>query len=95
MDPMSSTKSLLPLPLTGALFAAAIVAAAEAAVDDDDFALFAFFFSLQGPLCSGQAATWHAALQYATNAQPEHVLNVSPFFGLSPHQPHKKRSGSS
>ena len=81
IDPMSSK----PLPLPLARAAAAASSASFAAV------VFArsFFFSLQKPLCPGQAAIWHAVLQYFTHAQPAHVLNVTPFVGLSPHAPHK------
>ena len=80
IDPMSSK----PLPLARA--AAAVAASASFAA-----VVFArsFFFSLQKPLCPGQAAIWHAVLQYATDEQPAHVLNVTPFLGLSPHAPHK------
>ena len=86
IDPMSSKPLSLPLArAAAAAAAAAVVAASFAAV------VFArsFFFSLQKPLCPGQAAIWHAVLQYATDAQPAHVLNVTPFVGLSPHAPHK------
>ena len=31
--------------------------------------------------------------QYGTIVQPEQVLNVTPFLGLSPHPPHKTISG--
>ena len=74
-----------PLSLPLARAAAAAAAASFAAV------VFArsFFFSLQKPLCPGQAAIWHAVLQYATHAQPAHFLNVTPFLGLTPHAPHK------
>ena len=80
IDPMSSKPLSLPLAR-----AAAAVAVSFAAV----VLARSFFFSLQKPLCPGQAAIWHAVLQYATHAQPAHVLNVTPFLGLSPHAPHK------
>ena len=82
IDPMSSKP--LSLPLARAAAAAAAAASFAAVV----FAR-SIFFSLQKPLCPGQAAIWHAVLQYATHAQPAHVLNVTPFLGLSPHAPHK------
>ena len=87
IDPMSSKP--LPLPPLARAAAAAAAAASFAAVV---FA-FSFFFSLQNPLWSGQAAIWHSVQQYATIVQPEQVLNVTPFLGLSPHPPHKTISG--
>jgi hypothetical protein len=79
IDPMSPK----PLPPPGS-FAASFAAVVF---------VFSFFFSLQKPLCSGQAAIWHAAQQYATRTQPEHILNVTHFLGSSPHSPHKTISG--
>ena len=81
IDPMSSKP--LPLASTAAASFAAVVFARS------------FFFSLQKPLCPGQAAIWHAVLQYATHEQPAHVLNFTPFSGLSPHAPHKTIDSSS
>ena len=85
IDPMSP-KPLL-LPRAGAAFAVAFSFSASSR------AVLAARLSLHAALWSCQAASWHAALQYATSAQPEHVLNVTPFLGLSPHLPHKTISG--
>jgi hypothetical protein len=57
--------------------------------------LFATRLSLQSDLCLSQALVWHAAQQYATSPQPEHVLSVTPFLGLCLHSPHTVKSGNS
>ena len=83
IDPMSPKP--LPLPLPGS-FAASLASS---------LSLFAARLSLQSDLCPDQALVWHAAQQYATSAQPEHVLNVTPFLGLCLHSPHTVKSGNS
>ncbi len=85
INPMSPKPQPLPLPLPGS-FAASLASS---------LSLFAARLSLQSDLCPDQALVWHAAQQYATSAQPEHVLNVTPFLGLGLHSPHTVRSGNS
>jgi hypothetical protein len=55
---------------------------------------FATRWRLQAALCPSQALVWHAAQQYATSPQPEHVLYVTPFLAFWPHSPHRVKSGN-
>ena len=68
IDPMSP-KPLplpLPLPLPGSFAASALKISRS------------FLALLQAARCSTQAAVWHAALQYFTVPQPEHVFSATP-----------------
>jgi hypothetical protein len=49
------------------------------------FASLYFLWRLQGPLCPGHPAVWHAEPQYHSHPQPEHAFNDAPGSWQKPH----------